>query len=168
MNKTNYHNCTCKSAYILLHLQSSNMNFFERLNVAKMRCRLLLKIDWSVLLSSCLKDAEKLHLLLGSIFPRGNKIKKEFLHGVFVVDVPVVPAGAIVLKYSITPILFWDLALLARHRIHRCVFGTGFSRSAGVNCRHSWNWTTISLGSLRWDWMHWRTSWGRARDFSRN
>ena len=55
----------------------------------------------------------------------------------FVLDVPVVPAGAIVLKYSITPILFRDLASLARHRIHRCVFGTGFSRSAGVNCRHS-------------------------------
>ena len=163
MNKTNYLNCTCKYAYILLHLQSSNMNFFERLKVAKMRCRLLLKIDWSVLSSSCLKDAEKLHLLLGSISPRSNKRNNEF-----VLDVPVVPAGAIVLKYSITPILFWDLASLARHRIHSCVFVTGFSRSAGVNCRHSWNWTTISLASLCWDWMHWRTSWGRARDFSRN
>ena len=52
------------------------------------------------------KMREKLHLLLGSIFPRGNKRKKEFLHGFFVVDVPVVPAGAIVLKYSITSILF--------------------------------------------------------------
>ena len=86
----------------------------------------------------------------------------------FVVDVPVVPAGAIVLKCSITSILFWDLATWARHRIHLCVLGAGFSRSARVNCRHSWNWTTISLVSFDWVWMHWRTSWGRARDFSRN
>ena len=149
-----------------IHLQSYNMNFFEGLKVAKMGW-LLLKTEVFFRLLTW-KMREKLHLLLGSIVPCGNKRKNEFLGGVFVVDVPVVPAGAIVLKYSITSILFWDLALLARHRIHRCVFGTGFFRSAGVNCRHSWNWTTISLGSLRWDWMHWRTSWGRARDFSRN
>ena len=142
------------------------INFYEGLKVAKMRRLFLQREVFSRALSW--KMREKLHLLLGSIFPRGNKRKNEFLHGVFVVDVPVVPAGAIVLKYSITSILFWDLALLARHRIHRCVFGTAFSRSAGVNSRHSWNWTTISLGSLCWDWMHWRTSWGRARDFSRN
>ena len=141
------------------------INFYEGLKVAKMRWLFLQREVFSRALSW--KMREKLHLLLGSIFPRGNKRKNEFLHGVFVVDVPVVPAGAIVLKYSITSILFWDLALLARHRIHRCVFGTGFSRSAGVNSRHSWNWTTISLASLRWDWMHWRTSWGRTRDFSR-
>ena len=36
----------------------------------------------SVLYSSCLKDAEKLHLLLGSISPRSNKRNNEFLHGV--------------------------------------------------------------------------------------
>ena len=112
------------------------------------------------------KMREKLHLLLGSISPRGNKRKNEFLHSAFVVDVPVVPAGTIVLKYSITSVLFWDLALLARHRIHRCVFSTGFFRSAGVNFRHSWNRTTISLGSFDWVWMHWRTSLGRTRDSS--
>jgi len=54
---------------------------------------------------SCLKDAEKLHLLLGSISPRSKK-ETTNLYMEFVVDVPVVPAGAIVLKYSITPILF--------------------------------------------------------------
>ena len=152
--------------YILLHLQSYNINFFEGLKVAKVRWLLLKREVFSRVLSW--KMREKLLLLLGSIFPRGSKRKKEFLHGVFVVDVPVVPAGAIVLKYSITSILFWDLASLARRRIHLCVPGSGFSSSAGVNCRHSWNWTTISLGSFDWVWMHWRTSWGRAIDFSRN
>ena len=151
MSKTNYDNCTCKSVYILLHLQSSNTKFFEGLKVVKMRWLLFKREVFSWVLSW--KMREKLHLQLGSIFPRGNKRKREFLHGVFVVDVPVVPAGAIVLKYSITSILFWDLASLARRRIHLCVTGSGFSSSAGVNCRHSWNWTTISLGSFDWVWM---------------
>ena len=35
----------------------------------------------SVLSSSCLKDAEKLHLLLGSISPRTNKRNNEIFHG---------------------------------------------------------------------------------------
>ena len=97
-----------------------------------------------------------------------ERTKLYHLHGVSDEDVPVVPAGAIVLKYSITSFLFSDLALLARHRIHFCVLSTGFSRSAGVSCRHSWNRTTISLGSFDWVWMHWRTSGGRARDISEN
>ena len=86
----------------------------------------------------------------------------------FVVDVPVVPAGTILLKYSITSLLFWDLALLARIRIHLCASGFGFSRSARVSRRHSWNRATNSLGSFNWVWMPWRTSLRRARDFSRN
>ena len=54
----------------------------------------------------------KLHLLLESNSPYtgGNKRENEaffyHLHGVSDEDVPVVPAGAIVLKYSITSLLF--------------------------------------------------------------
>ena len=52
---------------------------------------------------------------------------------VVVVDVPVVPAGTIVLKNSIISLLFRDLASLARYRIHLCVSGSGFFRSAAVS-----------------------------------
>ena len=63
MNKTNYHNCTCKSVYyILLHLQSSNINFFEGLKGGENEMAIVEKR--SGLSSSFLKGGGKTSLIL--------------------------------------------------------------------------------------------------------
>ena len=102
------------------------------------------------------------------------KFEKTFGYGTFflsdiawqTLDSPVVPAGVMSLNCLITSDLSEHLACLAKQRIFRLVWISGFFRADSSSWRASLNWKTTSLESQDLDISDFKTSSGRATDFS--